>query len=51
MATITHKQGDTLELTFELKTGTTAVDITNYTITCELPPQTAITSIETRAGY
>jgi len=40
MATITHKQGDTLELTFELKTGTTAVDITNYTISSQLRDST-----------
>ena len=26
-------------------------DLSNYTITCDLPPQTAITSIETRAVY
>ena len=26
-------------------------NLTNYTITCDLPPQTAITSIETRAAY
>lgn len=40
MATISHKQGDTLELTFELKTGTTAVDITNYTISSQLRDST-----------
>ncbi len=28
-----------------------ANNLTNYTITCDLPPQTAITSIETRAIY
>jgi len=28
-----------------------ANNLTNYTITCDLPPQTAITSIETRAVY
>ena len=40
MATITHKQGDTLELTFQLKRDGSAVDITNYTITSQLRDST-----------
>ena len=27
------------------------INLTNYTVTCDLPPQTAIISIETRAAY
>lgn len=40
MTTITHKKGDTLELTFQLKRDGTAVDITNYTITSQLRDST-----------
>jgi len=40
MATITHKQGDTLELTFELKANNAAVNITNYTISSQLRDST-----------
>jgi len=40
MATITHKKGDTLELTFQLKRDGSAVDITNYTITSQLRDST-----------
>lgn len=40
MATITHKQGDTLELTFQLKRDGSAVNITNYTITSQLRDST-----------
>ena len=40
MATITHKQGDTFELTFQLKSDGSAVDITNFTITSQLRDST-----------
>ena len=40
MTTITHKKGDTLELTLQLKRDGTAVDITNYTITSQLRDST-----------
>jgi len=40
MATITHKQGDTFELTFQLKRDGSAVNITNFTITSQLRDST-----------
>lgn len=40
MATITHKQGDTLELTFQLKRDGSPVNITNYTISSQLRDST-----------
>lgn len=40
MATITHKKGDTLELTFQLKRDGSAVDITSHTITSQLRDST-----------
>ena len=40
MATITHKKGDTLELTFQLKRDGSAVDITGFTITSKLRDST-----------
>lgn len=36
MATITHKRGDTFELSATLENEGTAVDITNFTITSQL---------------
>lgn len=40
MTTITHKKGDTLELTFQLKRDGSAVDITGFTITSQLRDST-----------
>lgn len=36
MATITHKRGDTFELSATLENGGNAVDITNFTITSQV---------------
>jgi len=40
MTTITHKKGDTLELTMQLKRDGSPVDITNYTITSQMRDST-----------
>jgi hypothetical protein len=39
MATITHKRGDTFELTMTLETQGVAVDLTDFTISCQMRDQ------------